>query len=79
MLVHGIDAIAHQHPIMVLVAGQRLQTYLESFHDVLWPARGGGKADRHVNVNAVVGDEGFQPVPVTVGQRPPHSKHGLLN
>ena len=39
----------------------------------------GGRADRHVIVNAVVGQERLHPVPVPRGQRLPHPQDRILN
>ena len=49
----------------------------ETLDDILWAPCRRRRADRHVKVNAVVGQESLQQLPVAVGECPPHTADGV--
>ena len=76
MLVHRVGAIGDEQSVAVDVVGQRLESDLEPFDDVYGTAGGGRWTDRHVEVDAIVGQEGLHGLPVAFRKRSPQTENG---
>jgi hypothetical protein len=60
MLVHHVDTVVDHTAGEVLIGGQRLDPDLEPFHDIHGPPRRGRGTDRHVEIDAVVGQKSLE-------------------
>src|SRR6202030_2341524 len=76
MLVHRVGAVGDEQTVVVDVVGQRLESDLEPFDDVYGTAGGGRRADGHVELDAIVGQEGLHGLPAARGRRPPQTENG---
>ena len=65
VLVHDVGAVGHQNPIVILVACQWLEPDLESLDDVVGSASGQSRPDRHIDIDAIRGQERFDGCPVS--------------
>jgi hypothetical protein len=79
VLVHHVDTVVHEEAVVVFVPGERFEPDFQPFDDALGAAGGQRRPDRHVGVDAVVGQVGLHRIPVPGGQGLPHPEHRTLN
>src|ERR1700676_4000068 len=79
VLIHYVGAVVDHQPGKFLVGRQRFESDLESFDDVFGSAGGRGRPHRHVEIDAVVGQERLELIPVACRQGLPHAENRILN